>query len=166
MLQIKLKRISFYEKSVKNHFKYKNVTFLGRLGSYTRKVAQRSIRKRDRASEPGQPPSSHTGILKKLIVFSVDKPNEDVYIGPLKTHQVFFNKHRQPVRGTIPAILEHGGQITILEQFIFGDWERVDLRRRKRSTEKRLRTINIAARPYMRPAFTLAQRNIKQLYPK
>ena len=79
-----------------------------------------------------------------------------VLIGPAKTNQVFFNGNGQPMTGTVPEVLEYGGQIGILETEIRpGYWIRADLRSKRRlaGKPKRLRKATIAARPYMTPAF-------------
>lgn len=55
---------------------------LSRAGAFVRTRARRSIRKRKRISEPGKPPSSHTGFYKKSILFGYDKKNRSVVIGP------------------------------------------------------------------------------------
>ncbi len=56
---------------------------LSRQGAYVRGIAKRKIRRRKNpklASAPGQPPYTHTGALKKSIVFAVG--TESVIIGP------------------------------------------------------------------------------------
>ncbi|NLY02726.1 MAG: hypothetical protein GXY83_42275 [Rhodopirellula sp.] len=45
---------------------------LSRFGAYVRRGARSSIRKRKTVSEPGQPPSSHAGLLKKFIFFAYE----------------------------------------------------------------------------------------------
>lgn len=76
---------------------------LSRAGAFIRTRARSSIKKRKRSSEPGEPPSSHTGRLKDLIFFAYDKITESVVIGPL-----LFRK-RTPV---VPLLLELGGEAT------------------------------------------------------
>lgn len=145
-----------------------------RFGGAVRTDARYSIRKRQAPSQPGEPPHSHTGLLKDFIFYAWDAASRSVVIGPVPTNQVFFDGNGQPVRGTVPQVLEHGGQITILEvlrHFRYvktgrggnrhyarqeGDfWVRADLRSRRRLAERRTRrrTITIEARPYMGPAF-------------
>lgn len=76
---------------------------LSKFGAFVRRSAQTSIRSRKRISEPGQPPSSHTGLLKRHIYFAYDGQKKSVVIGP-----VAWKK-----RGsfTVPEVLEYGGQI-------------------------------------------------------
>lgn len=60
---------------------------LSRFGAYVRTRARTSIRTRKRASRPGQPPSNHTGHLKKLIYFGYDTQKKSVVVGPLLYHK-------------------------------------------------------------------------------
>jgi len=56
---------------------------LSRQGAYVRGIAKRKIRRRKNpkiSSAPGQPPYTHTGALKKSIVFAVGE--DSVIIGP------------------------------------------------------------------------------------
>jgi len=55
---------------------------LARFGAYVRQTARSSIRKRKRPSEPGSPPSSHTGLLKRTIFFVYEPQRESLIIGP------------------------------------------------------------------------------------
>ena len=102
---------------------------LSRFGAYVRTTAKHSIRKRKRISDPGEPPSSHTGLLRRFIFFGYDRDRRSVVIGPMRLNQKV---------GDAPAALEYGGTSTVVE----------GLRRRRRK-----RHIRIAARPYMGPAF-------------
>lgn len=61
-------------------------TGLSKFGAYVRTRAKSSIRKRKKISEPGNPPNSHTGKLKKNIFFGYDEPGgvPSVVVGPTK----------------------------------------------------------------------------------
>ena len=72
---------------------------LSQAGAWTRRTAKSSIRKRKRISEPGKPPSSHTGFYKKSILFGYDKKNRSVVIGPSAS----FGGSK------VPNLLEFGG---------------------------------------------------------
>ena len=75
-----------------------------RFGAFVRRTARGSIRKRKKTSAPGQPPSSHTGLLKRFIFFSFDPSRKSVVIGPMRLNQ----------RNTdAPHILEYGGTATL-----------------------------------------------------
>jgi len=136
---------------------------LSKAGAYIRTRARTSIRRRKGVSAPGSPPHSHEGTLRRLIFFGYDPAAGSVVVGPAATNQVFFNRHRQPVRGTVPEVLEYGGEITILEVEKWpGFWTRADLRSRRRLAGKRTRCrrVRVAARPYMWPAFEAERNNI------
>lgn len=166
----------FRAKPVRDAVARAEIRHLHHLGGFTRKTARNSIRKRKGSSQPGQPPSDHTGILKGGkgkaggIFYAVEAPfhgRKNVVIGPVKTNQIFFNNDGRPVRGTVPRVLEEGGEITIFEVRKFGRWRRADLRSRRRIAEldpkdRRMRRVKIEARPYMRPAF---QKGLARLAP-
>jgi len=75
-------------------------------GALIRKTARRSLRPRkdpDKSSQPGTPPYSHTGKLRRSILFGLDPNRESVVIGPSAT---FGNTG-------IPGLHEFGGTHTI-----------------------------------------------------
>ncbi len=76
---------------------------LSKAGAFVRTAARRSIRPRKKTAKAGSPPSSHTGLLRRLIFFGYDGDRETVVIGPK-----LFRK-KDP---TIPQLLEHGGTAT------------------------------------------------------
>jgi len=102
---------------------------LSRFGAFVRRAAKSSIRKRKHASAPGEPPSSHTGLLKRFIFFGYDAGKRSVVIGPARLNQKI---------GDAPHALEHGGTSTVIEGLRGG---------------RRKRRVRIKARPYMGPAF-------------
>ena len=75
---------------------------LSRAGAFIRQRARTSIRKRKRQSRPGQPPSSHTGLLRRFILFGYDRRSDSVVVGP-----VGFRRSRAP------TVLEFGGRTTV-----------------------------------------------------
>lgn len=98
---------------------------LSRFGAFVRRGARSSIRKRKSVSQPGSPPSSHTGLLKNNIFFVFEPLRSSVIIGPILLSG----------KGTdAPALLEYGGHAVG--------------RRRK----KRVR-LTYRPRPFMGPAF-------------
>jgi len=113
---------------------------LSRFGAFVRTTARSSIRSRKRASEPSQPPSSHTGLLKRFIFFAYDPQRETVVIGAMPLNQKV---------GNAPEALEHGGASVVVE----------GLRRSRRK-----RRVNIRARPYMRPAFEKEQAKLPAMW--
>ena len=141
-----------------------------RFGAFVRKKAKWSIRKRKKSSVAPAPPSSHTGFLKRLIVFNVENNGRNVVIGPLLMGRRVVDG--SPIGGmTVPEVLEKGGSISVDEyQFDYTPngrsqviamgidpdrWRRVGRKRplRYRMKTTRRRTLSIAARPFMQPAF-------------
>jgi hypothetical protein len=114
---------------------------LSRFGAYVRQTARKSIRKdrrkRPLPSRPGQPPYSRTGLLKEFIFFGYDGERRSVVIGPAR-----LNGRSQ---GNAPSVLEYGGTTTVSR---FG----------------RRRTVRIAPRPYMGPAFEKEQSQLPALW--
>lgn len=98
---------------------------LSKFGAFVRRSARSSIRPRKRiTSPPGQPPFSHTGLLRNRIFFGYDPTQSSVVIGPTPLN----------ARSEAPALLEYGGTTT--------------LPRKGRHVRARFR-----GRPYMGPAF-------------
>lgn len=139
---------------------------LSRFGAYVRTRARQSIRKRKKPSAPGQPPSSHTGTLKRLILFAYEAARKNLIAGPLLAETGGPHK---PAGATVPEVLEYGGSILISEfqrdhtpasrrilesQGVDPDaWIRVRKRWPSRTKARRRRSVAIAARPTMRLAF-------------
>lgn len=109
---------------------------LSHIGGLVRTIARRSIRKRKKESEPGQPPSSHSGLLRGTgsgpgIYYAFDPVHTSVVIGPTPLNQISYvfvggGEGRKFIRGAIPSILEKGGMVGIREvkNPITGLWER------------------------------------------
>jgi hypothetical protein len=110
---------------------------LSRFGAFVRTRSRSSIRKRKAISEPGQPPSSHVGTLKKFIFFSFEPTTRSVVIGPVKTSG----------RGEAPALLEYGGTAAFVPP------------RKRRPVTARFRP-----RPFMTPAFDEEQKKLPALW--
>ena len=129
MIRFVAKQMFFDTKAVLSATDKATRRVFSRFGAFVRTTARHSIRKRRRTSAPGEPPSSHTGLLKRFIFFGYDRERRSVVIGPARLNQKV---------GDAPAALEYGGMSTVVE----------GLRRRRRK-----RRIRIAARPYMGPSF-------------
>lgn len=100
---------------------------LSRFGAFVRTRARSSIRKRKRVSAPGRPPSSHTGLLKRFILFGYDAVRRSVVIGPTLLHK------RSPYGATsVPELIECGGTVP---------------------AGPRGRSADYAPRPFMGPAY-------------
>ena len=109
---------------------------LSKFGAFVRQGAKSSIRKRKKVSEPGKPPSSHTGLLKRHIYFLFSPERRSVIIGPT----LLDSKQTDA-----PYLLEHGDTVT----------------RKRRG--KRVR-MTYRPRPFMGPAFEKEQSQLPALW--
>ncbi|MBQ4195902.1 MAG: hypothetical protein II622_07305 [Thermoguttaceae bacterium] len=149
--------VFFDEKSVRRALDAKTRKALSRFGAFVRTRAKSSIRKRKSVSKPGNPPSSHTGKLKKYIYFGYDRAKKSVVIGALP----FSNSRAQET-------LEHGGSARTQRTFRVGergplnpqDVDRPRKWARLRSQFQASRAARIynrktvyRPRPFMKPAF-------------
>ena len=98
---------------------------LSKFGAYVRTAARSSIRRRNAVSEPGTPPSSHVGTLRRLIFFGYDTTQRSVVIGPTPFGDT----------AEAPPLLEYGG------------------RARRKDRRGRVRMATYRPRPFMGPAF-------------
>jgi len=126
MIHFEFKRMFFDRQAVISKVDAATRRVLSKFGAFVRRSAKSSIRKRKKAAPPGQPPSSHTGLLKKFIFFGYDADRRSVVIGPTRLNQ--------KGRGEAPPLLEYGGKATLV----------------RRGKKKR---VTYQARPYMGPAF-------------
>ena len=154
MISMQIKTLFFDKARVIRAVDKARRAVLSRAGAFIRQRAKTSMRKRKGASAPGEPPHAHVGTMRRFMFFGYDPGADTVVVGPARTNQVFFNRDRRPVKGTVPSVLEYGGQITVLEVFKYGRWQRADLRSRRRlaGLPTRYRKVTIKPRPYMRPA--------------
>lgn len=130
----------------------KESTYLKRLEKAKRKArdAQGRFTMREkvyRGSKPGEPPRTHTKLLRDRIFFFADLDSKAVVIGPEKLstgRATVYNP--EPV----PATLEYGGTIVVPK----GRGSRGSFQAR------------IEPRPYVAPTFPLAQAKFKELLEK
>jgi hypothetical protein len=125
MIHADVKNLFFDRKAVMSAVDRATRKVFAKFGAFVRTTAQHSIHKRPEVSQPGTPPSSHVGLLRKLIYFSYDPNHRSVVIGPT------------PLHGTAvaPPLLEYGG--------------------RARVKDRRCRRVSATyrPRPFMGPAF-------------
>lgn len=159
MLKTKMQKFFFDRDRVRKAVASARRRAYERQGALVRTIARRSIRKSKKSSAPGQPPRSHSGELRNEIYFGYDRSTETVVVGPARLNIIFFDGDRQPVSGLVPEILEYGGVIQVLEVFKYQQWQRADLRSRRRNAQfqQRFRRSHIAPRPYMRPSLAKAK---------
>jgi len=122
MIGMKFKRMFFTSKAVLSATDRATRRVFSKFGAYVRRAAKSSIRKRKAISAPGKPPSSHTGLLKRFILFGYDPAKRSVVIGPLRL--------TRRGRGDAPQALEEGGTSRMV----------------RRGRKKR---VKIKARPFM-----------------
>lgn len=130
------------------------VKVLSRFGSFVRTRASSSIKPVPKKastrakrgiliggkSSPGNPPVSHTGLLKDFIFFFFDAGNRSVIVGAAKLSGLI---------GDAPHALEHGGTSTAFVG--------------KRGNRKRIST-RVRARPFMAPAFAAERSKLDSLW--
>lgn len=143
--------------------------YLSKAGAFVQRRARSSIRRRKKASAPGQPPSAHSkrNPSLKTILFAYESNRESVIVGPVKLNQVEF-----AIQGTtsVPSRLEFGGAATIREERYLnsksGTWYRRDGRRADdpRNKEYRTRRATYAKRPFMKPALAAEAKNFPDLW--
>jgi hypothetical protein len=118
---------------------------LARSGALVRTIARRSIRRRRKASPPGQPPSTHTGALKGTIRFGYDAVKDTVVIGPMPPRQ----------DADLWELHEHGGRAR-LRPFRHRHTRRRTLARRRPPGDFEAAgpafTVEYEPRPFMGPA--------------
>ena len=137
MIGFDIKKCFFDREAVVSRADAATRKVFSKFGAFVRRTAKGSIRNRSKASPPGSPPSSHTGLLKKFIFFGFDPDAKSVVIGPAR-----LDKRG---RGDAPSLLEHGGATTLV-------------RRGKRERAA------YAARPYMGPAFEKEQPKLPAMW--
>lgn len=137
-----------------------NARRLSRAGAYIRTTAkQKVLRRRNRVSLPGQPPSVHsqdsTATLKN-IQFAMNPVDESVIVGPVK-----LNTRERSAGGeltTVPERLEKGGIGIIEEERWLGStvWRRRDQRRNSsdKKTYRKRRAV-YRPRPFMSVALSM-----------
>lgn len=164
--------IFFTDPAIERALKKSTADALSKWGAFVRRSARQSIKKRKRASLPGEPPHSHEGSLKRLLNFYFDTVTKSVVVGP----EIKANANGAP------NTLEFGGDIikgskVLNKDFRVGDYgpirtvigqngRKVYVWTKLQSSEqckraKRLfseyaranrRVYRILPRPYMRPA--------------
>ncbi len=134
---------------------------LSRFGAYVRRTAMWSIRRRKKVSEPGKPPSSHSGDLKHGILFGYDVGRESVVIGPMPLHG----------KDTKDALelLEYGGRTKLRKPRYMrvgpagrdaaGRFTQGKMVKLKRGTRLRYK-----ARPFMGPALEKEKPKLPQMW--
>ena len=102
-----------------------SVDVLRRMGAYIRRVAQSKVRQSRNPSQPGEPPHTRRGALKRGILFGVEKRRQSVLIGPgfrfvgasMAAHEFGgqYRKERYPKRPLMgPTLKESASRLSVL----------------------------------------------------
>ncbi len=75
-------RIEFDKRRILVAVKQGNLAALRRSGAYIRKSARNKVFQSSRSSSPGTPPNTRRGLLKRSLLFGVEKQKQSVVIGP------------------------------------------------------------------------------------
>ena len=126
MISMRVTKLFFDQKKIIRAMDRATRQALSKAGAFVRRTAKSSIRKRKRKSAPGEPPSSHTGKLRRFIFFAYEAQAQTVVIGPAKLTSVMSEGAAET--------LEHGGVSKIVR------------RRKGKPARKR---VKIAARPFI-----------------
>ena len=78
-------RVEFDDAGVISKVKKGSLKALRRAGAYVRKSARNAVSRSSKASSPGTPPHTRRGVLKRSILFGVEKHRMAVVVGPAKS---------------------------------------------------------------------------------
>lgn len=138
----KMKSMFFDSKKVMDACDKATRKVLSKFGAYVRTSAKSSIRpggKNQAVSRPGEPPRSHTGLLKRFILFGYDTSAHSVVIGPAR-----LGNTKSP---DATETLEYGGYAKVSRQW-------VNRNGRRQLVAAKRHTVKIAQRAFMNPALT------------
>ncbi len=136
-------KMFFTTKAVKRSVDRATRAVLSKAGAFVRQRARSIIRPRKRSARPGEPPSSHTGLLRRFIYFGYAPGSKSVVIGPAK-----LSSGVRPGYGhtTVPEVLEVGGTVTAP------------------GSGKHKQTRRYRGHPYMGPALEAEKRKFPTLW--
>ena len=104
-IAVPLHLANFDRPAVMDAMERKEKRALSRAGSYIRKSARQSIRKTKKASQPGEPPRSHSNEPNlRTILFAYDPKMATVIAGPVKLSGSKANN-------LVTETMEHGGTV-------------------------------------------------------
>lgn len=129
---------------------------LSKAGAFIRQRARTSMRRRKRPSEPGQPPSVHSGELREYLFFAWDASSRSVVVGPAG----FKNSD-------VPNLQEFGGVRTNQRERTIRVVAPGQGPRGRRTEARTLRAgepIVYPKRPYMAPALEKELSRVPSLF--
>ena len=165
---IQVKELFFDRKGLLQTMHKTELKVLAKAGALGMTVARRLIRPGKGTSQEGKPPKGHgKQLLRRNVFFGIDKSlaDPDCLIGPVALNQTYPGKDGQPVRGTVPRVLEASGEIWIREVFKWGRWRRIGRRAGGLGgLPTRLRKVRVGARPFMGPTLTIIKPRLAGLW--
>ena len=78
-------RVEFDNQTLKKAVQKSGSKPLTRAGAYIRKSARNAVSRSKHSSLPGKPPHTRCGLLKRSILFGVEKERMSVVIGPAES---------------------------------------------------------------------------------
>lgn len=139
MIEMRIKQLFFDRQTVMRAVDKAKRAVLSKAGAFIRLTARRSLHTRAGSAPPGQPPHSHTGLLKRFIFFGYDPSTESVVVGPARINRTT----------DAPHTLEFGGTTTV---------------ERGRKGKIRKRKVRVAPRPFMGPALEKERPNLPKTW--
>lgn len=139
MIDLRIKDLFFDRQKVVRAVDKAKRHVLAKAGAFIRLTARRSLRTRAGSAPPGQPPHSHTGLVKRFILFGYEPGSDSVVVGPARINRTT----------DAPHTLEFGGTTAI---------------ERGRKGKGRKRKVRIAQRAYMGPALEKERPKLPKLW--
>ena len=136
------KKLFFDKPAVTKAVNKAEMKVLAKQGAYLRTAARHLIKSAPYGvhAKAGNPPKSHTGLLKRFILFAFNPDNSSVIVGPTKLSK----------KGDAPHTLEHGG------------YARVPLSSPGGKTE--WKGVHLKPRPFMGPALEASQPKLAEFW--
>ena len=154
-LDVRMKKYFFNTRAVEQRLGEQRARTLRNAGGYARTTAIRSMRRAGKKGKPspeGQPPRYHGGNRSlRTIIYAMDPVRESVVIGPIRFNQKQYYGSTI-VHGSVPALQEGGGDITVREKMVGAEWRPMGRRKPRPGQATRNRNVKLGARPYMQPA--------------
>jgi hypothetical protein len=156
VLDLRIKELFFDRAAVQKAVARGRLRALNRIGGFLRTTSRRGMRSKKGASPPGTPPHAHTKLLKDHLYFSYDQARDSVVIGPALL--ISREEDGRPVSGTVPQVLEQGGEIRVREVKRGRGWARARSKKAAQGKQTRLVKAEVKARPFMGPALETARK--------
>lgn len=152
-VSLKIVDLFFDTPAVERRLDRANRSSLSKAGAFVRRAAISRLRRRKRASRPGESPSVHSTdpvANLRFILFGFDG-RDSVIIGPVGLNQKQYLNGRLS-GGTVPNLMEFGGRAGIREKLAGKTWVPRGRRRPRPGQPTRVRLATYAPRPFMKPA--------------